>query len=170
MFWRVHHTDCPEFSADNAFSAPWGDPEQYCDACGGSGKRYRVLSTDRCPEHGDMSPVDAIRLGQGCECHGFGWIVKAEEIGICKRCKGTGRNKRWKRESGYSCCESPEALVSYFNARGGAAANARVVVFAGDVAGIGPDNEPLVIPRSQPRPRWIDYKCVEAIVDRRSAR
>lgn len=37
MFWRVHWEDCPQFSAANASSAPWGQEETFCPRCGGRG-------------------------------------------------------------------------------------------------------------------------------------
>jgi hypothetical protein len=122
MFWRVHHTDCPPFSPENASSAPWGQEEQICPRCNGAGYITRRGAEEDCPR-----------------CGGTG-VVEAERV------------------PGYSCCESREALVEYFEARGGLPENAPVVVFSGRVVGHGPDGEPLVIPRmNHPRPRWFTW-------------
>lgn len=62
------------------------------------------------------------------------------------------------RSEGYSCCESRQALVEYFAARGGCAGRQRIVIFAGQVASFGPDMEALVVPTmTKPRPRWTTW-------------
>ncbi len=51
-FYRLHRTDAPTFSADNARSAPWGETfnatgDAYeCRACDGTGEQYDEPCTD----------------------------------------------------------------------------------------------------------------------------
>jgi hypothetical protein len=129
MFWRAHYPDCPEFSSENASSAPWSAEEESCTVCRGTGFITRNGYEDECP-----------------------------------KCGGTGVTDI-ERQRGYSCCESRKALVRYFESRGGLPDDCPIVVFGGDIVGFGMDNEPLVVPRDFPRPRWTTWGRV-----RRSAR
>lgn len=110
-YYRLHRTDAPTFSADNAWSAPWGE------AFGVDGDRYECRSCD-----GSGSDV----FGEHCGyCDGEGWFDCAE---------------------GYSCCESAEDLLAYFDRHCPANYDDPVVVFEGDYCGQGCDGEPLVVP------------------------
>lgn len=66
-FYRLHRSEVPEFSADNAWSAPWGETflaegAQYeCRACNGSGE----FLGDRCPDCDGNGVLDADR-GYSC--------------------------------------------------------------------------------------------------------
>lgn len=60
IWYRVHWSDCPEFSADNAWSGLWGPArsddgsQSECTGCGGSGELF---------------------IGEPCpECDGTGWM------------------------------------------------------------------------------------------------
>jgi hypothetical protein len=92
-------------------------------------------------------------------CRGRGYVVRPDGDELeCHRCEGEGVVPV-ERVPGYSCCESREALVKYFQARGGLPEDTPVVVFSGRVVGHGPDGEPLVIPRmNRPRPRWFTWE------------
>lgn len=127
MFWRVHWLDCPQFSAENATSAPWGTAASAdeCSWCDENGEIYDEATDEyvACPYHGAQARTD-----------------------------------------GYSCCESPEQLVSYFGHRAGCPDDMPVVVFAGRIVDHGPDLESLVIPRLKPRPRWLRYGDIERAI------
>lgn len=89
-------------------------------------------------------------------CDGEGYIPW-EDDRECPHCHGTGEPPR---QRGYSCCESSEDLVSYFESRGGCDDDVPVVIFSGEVVGTGEDGEPLVVPKSFPKPRWTTYKQI----------
>ncbi len=134
MFYRVHRNDIPAFSAENAFSSPWGeDINQPCPKCEGTGEYFnsRMQTMRECPD-----------------------------------CNGTGQVDI--RVRGYSCCESAEMLIRYFENRGGCEDNVPVVIFHGRQVGSGTDNEPLVVPAG--RPRWTTYEALKAHVERRCTR
>lgn len=84
LYYRVHWSDCPEFSAENAISTPWG-------------------------------------------CHG---------------------DDEFEPSSGYSCCSEPGKLIEYFQNRGEPCETETVIVFTGNLASLGDDFEPLVIPEN----------------------
>lgn len=159
IYWRVHWPSAPAFSPESASSAPWSDDRAICDACLGSGRRTR----------GTVAPCAACggAFEPRCQCGGTGYVAEVQDIGACRRCRGTGRNLRYRRDRGYSCCESPEALVAYFASRGTVPDDLPVVAFAGRVLGAGMDGEPLVVPRLRPRPRWMAFSDVRAVVEQR---
>lgn len=70
MFYRLHSASAPEFSADNAFSAPWGetfsdDGSTYeCRTCDGTGEDY---FGDRCTDCDGTGHIDC-DPGYSC-CH-----------------------------------------------------------------------------------------------------
>lgn len=64
---------------------------------------------------------------------------------------------------GYSCCETPEELVDYFENRAGCEDDARVVAFSGWLAGYGCDGEPLVVPDMR-HVYWMTYRDVKEMV------
>lgn len=171
MFWRVHYSNLPEFSAENAYSAPWGDDRRVCRACAGRGRKLvRAPQLAPCPGCGHLPPAQ-----QGCgqcapDLQGF-VIVRPAVLGAaCRRCGGTGIDPEWlrSRQRGYSCCETPEALVAYFQARGGLPDDTPVVCFAGHVVKAGADTgEMLVVPAERPRPRWFTWGQVRRVVEKR---
>jgi len=65
-YWRVHHSDCPEFSAENATNAPWGWVEhaEDCPFCDDDGHLWSEAHGDYipCPFHG----VENRALGYSC--------------------------------------------------------------------------------------------------------
>jgi hypothetical protein len=85
-YYRLHCSDAPEFSADNAWSAAWGeaftaDGSQYeCRACDGTGE----FLDDRCPDCSGEGVIDADR---GYSCCGsaselveyFDWHCPADD-------------------------------------------------------------------------------------------
>ena len=99
---------------------------------------YRVHHKD-CPEFSVDNAWSMTWGGWGemapCPCGGH------ED---CPHCGGTGEVDA-QPVRGYSCCETPEALVRYFEARS-CDDDAPVVVFEGAELGRGEDNEPLVVP------------------------
>ena len=141
VFYRVHPSDAPALTADNAWSAPWGtrrssDGSQYecivcdgtgegthdCTACGGGGYTSEFYDT----------PCDTCR-GDGiidtCGNCDSGWID-------CVR--------------GYSCCYNPEQLIRYFTdpgRTGCAEITDQVIVFEGQQEDWGIDGEPTAVPQ-----------------------
>lgn len=63
---------------------------------------------------------------------------------------------------GYSCCDSAEDLIDYFECRGGAPEDAPVVVFTGRQIANGDDFEPLVMP-DMDFMMWTDYKALARV-------
>lgn len=108
VFYRMHWRDCPEFCAENAWSALWGairsgDGSQtrcgcegvdqfdtrVCAECAGSGCTVTDYGEARC---------------RSCDGEGYFWIR-------CERCDGTG----WQDcVHGYSCWPTPQQLIDYF--------------------------------------------------------
>lgn len=111
-FYRLHRVDAPTFSADNAYSAAWG--ETFAE----SGDRYECRT---------------------CDATGT-W-----EGETCPDCDGEGMLDA---DPGYSCCETAEDLLAYFDQHSTADADDPVVVFDGQQVGAGIDGEPLAIPTS----------------------
>ncbi len=110
---------------------------------------YRVHWHD-CPE---FSPENAQSIDWGLRgqdvscprCHGEGYILRCDEAQECPECGGDGVIEA-QPEPGYSCCESAEALISYFTSRCEVPDNELVVIFSGRIVGWGTDNEPRAIP------------------------
>lgn len=152
MFYRVHETEIP-FSAENAYSAPWGTNGGTCGACSGKGEvpHWEPRSCTDCGGWG----------GDNCGCNN-GTVYDLIFI-PCPYCDGTGTARILR---GYSCFDTPEKLVAYFALRD-PHNDAPVVIFAGDVVGKGPDGEMLVVPKQHPRPRWITWKQLAQTVSRR---
>lgn len=153
IYYRCHLSSLP-FSPENAYSSPWGTGEDgTCGVCQGVGKVEKPYQ-DTCWECGGA--------GEGCGCdHGI--MTYYREV-PCPYCQGTGKAKRLR---GYSCFKSPEALSNYFFLRGGMSDNATVVIFTGEQVGVGPDGEPLVVPKTFPRPRFITWGQMQDILVRR---
>ncbi|MFJ6215081.1 hypothetical protein ACIQGZ_17355 [Streptomyces sp. NPDC092296] len=139
VFYRLHWSDCPPLTPDNAWSAPWraGDTRRspdgsgaWCLSCDGTGKDWRPCP--RCDEDPDHTPT--------CEhCDGQGAIDE------CATCDGTG----WEPcVHGYSCTENPEDLLAYFAERHMTSmlTGEPVVVFEGQQVDTGCDGEPTAIP------------------------
>ncbi|MFA6691468.1 MAG: hypothetical protein WCR98_05760 [Saccharofermentanales bacterium] len=106
---------------------------------------YRVHRTD-CPvpfdaEHAYSTPwgwQPGDTVTRQCNC---GYWDK------CPRCQGTGEyTEEIDLVRGFSCCESAEELIDYFEARGGCDDNQPVAIFEGDFTDSGSDNEPCVVP------------------------
>ncbi|MEU1908418.1 hypothetical protein [Streptomyces hygroscopicus] len=154
VFYRVHPSDAPALTADNAWSAPWGttrsaDGSQYeCIVCDGTGE-----GTHDCP-----------KCGGGCYIGEFFDIP-------CDRCDGDGFidtcgncDEGWLDcVRGYSCCATPEALIRYFTdaGRSGCADGEQVVVFEGQQEDWGLEGEPTAVPA-----RVIETLSWEAFVAR----
>ena len=70
------------------------------------------------------------------------------------------------RLRGYSAVKSPEELMAYFKSRGGLPddTSGHAMIFRGFEVGIGPDGEPLVIPKTFPRPRRLTISEFEKAV------
>jgi len=181
MFWRVHYSDLPPFGAENAYSALWSDPARICRACDGRGRKLvRAPRVDPCPGCGHLPSIR-----QGCDQCGHypdgslmrGFVITQPAVlgGTCRRCGGSGIDPDWlsgkTRQRGYSCCEDPEDLVRYFEARGGLPDDTPVVCFSGRVLRGGSDTgEVLVIPAERPRPRWFTWAWLRRAVENRRAR
>lgn len=132
VFFRFHQADAPAFSADNAWSAPWGmifneDGSQYqCLACDGTGTTA------------DPEPCGTCDM-EGCHRCDDGWHT------TCRDC-----DEGWVDcDRGYSSVRSAEELADYFqeHAKGAPADDhGHVVVFEGEHVGDGCDGEPLAVP------------------------
>ncbi|QVJ03095.1 hypothetical protein KGD82_13755 [Nocardiopsis eucommiae] len=129
-FYRLHSSTRP-FSADSAWSAPWGsefteDGSAYtCTACDGVG--------DQAPE------VHESCDGAGCYHCEDGYITE------CSDCDGTGFIDC---DRGYSCTWSAADLVGYFEQQHVTLTPdmGNVLVFEGEYSGEGCDGEPLAVP------------------------
>lgn len=132
-FYRVHWTECPEFTAANAWSSLTGidrkdgDPSKSeCQMCdGGEGdwtecKHCEALGCDECDDEGGTTK--------------------------CTNCDGTG----WENcIRGYSCFSTAEGLLAYFteSGRDGMVGDDEpVIVFDGWQADTGFDDEPTAVP------------------------
>ena len=61
VYWRMHWVTSPEFSAENAYSAPWG--ADGCYACDGTGEAFdKDGECDMCDGTGDL------QLDRGYSC------------------------------------------------------------------------------------------------------
>ena len=134
---------------------------------------YRVHWSD-CPEFcaaNAQSLPWGERDGVVCgRCDGAGYVTRRDgSEAECSGCGGAGFVAP-EPEPGYSCCQSAEDLVRYFRGRIEPDDDEPVVIFAGDIVGVGPDGEPLVIPAALPRPRWTTYGAVRRAVERRAQR
>ncbi|WP_017602294.1 hypothetical protein [Nocardiopsis lucentensis] len=130
-FYRLHHTGAPAFTADNAWSAPWGssftdDGSSYtCVACDGTGEQ-----TPEIHESCD---------GQGCHHCDDGMITE------CADCDGDGTLDC---ERGYSCTWDAAGLVAYFKQQHATPTDdmGTIYVFEGEWTGDGADGDPLAVP------------------------
>jgi hypothetical protein len=132
-FWRVHDTTY-EFSADSAWSSQAGVP---------------LAAPDR-----DLCLVCGGDGTDPDECDDEGNSVP------CTSCGGEGS---FQRDRGYSCCASPEDLISYFSGHLGAAAGDTVITFEGERTGTCPDGEPLAVPiRVIATATWAEFTRAHA--------
>ena len=119
---------------------------------------WRVHWKD-CP---GFSPENASSAPWGLEevtcdgCRGSGYIARNGREMECPWCEGTGV-KPVERLLGYSCCSSRQELIDYFRFRCEPSDDTPVVIFAGEAVGLGDDMEPLVVPKTNPRPRWTTW-------------
>lgn len=137
VFYRVHSSEVLPFAAENAYSSLTGIPrnedgtKSECQWCNGSGEDWNDCPTCK----GEYPALE------DCErCEGAG------QISECSRCDGTGWEDCLR---GYSCCESAEDLIRYYDEpgrEGKIPADEQVVVFEGWQAGIGFDDEPTAVP------------------------
>ena len=144
VFYRWHQADAPAFSADNAWSAPWGmtfneDGSQYqCLACDGTGTTADPEPCGTC----DMEGCHRCDDGWHTTCHDCdeGWVD-------CDR--------------GYSCTRSAADLAEYLRQHAGGApadTHGTVIVIAGEHVGDGCDGEPLAVPtRIVERLTWTQF-------------
>lgn len=136
MYYRWHSHTAPEFTADNAWSAPWGvtftpDGDEYkCVACDGTGED----TTD---------PTCGACRGAGCR--------RCDDTGnsdLCLSCRGEGTLEC---DRGYSAVTSPDDLADYMAGHSpldplALDREGTVCVFEGDQVGYGLEMEPLVVP------------------------
>lgn len=87
-----------------------------------------------------------------CHCDGSGEAFGEE----CKNCNGEG----WEDcLQGYSCCDSAEELLEYFQKHGHTNDDTPVVIFEGEYVGNGFDGEPLAVPTKVVR--WTTFGELE---------
>ena len=139
-FYRVHWANRPAFSAENAWSLPWGcEMQEPCTTCAGLKQDWMDTGEILCP-HCE---------GQGeCDCCGGGECLRCKGAGVieCLHCEGTGLEPA---SRGYSCCESAEALRDYFEQRLiPENCEAEVICFTGELQDYGLDGEALVVPET----------------------
>jgi len=126
---------------------------------------YRVHWFD-CPE---FSPENAESIDWGLRgqdvmcprCNGSGYIKRGEYEDYCPDCDGAGVVEA-QPVPGYSCCESPEGLIKYFDSRVEPDDSETVIEFSGRIVGWGTDNEPLVIPDMLHvrKMTWAEFKGI----------
>ncbi|MFF9787130.1 hypothetical protein [Streptomyces nigrescens] len=140
VFYRVHPSDAPPLTADNAWSAPWGttrstDGSQYeCIVCDGTGEGQQDCPTcGGCAYTGEFHDTPCDR----CDGNGI--------IDTCGNC-----DDGWiDCIRGYSCENTPESLIRYFTeaSRTGCANGEQVILFEGYQADYGIDGEPTAVPQ-----------------------
>lgn len=108
-----------------------------------------------------FSPENAYSAPWGCGPNGECPLCDGD-VEDCPACRGTGYVEL---RRGYSCCDTPEALVHYFESRGGVGDEDAplVVEFSGYESGEhGADLETLVIPDMK-HVRWMSWKELKAL-------
>jgi hypothetical protein len=147
VFYRMHWRDCPEFCAENAWSALWGSVRSADGAqtrCGCDGVDQGELRECRpCAGTGYRDTGDGAMRCRSCD--GDGCL----RVG-CTLCCGTG----WLDcVRGYSCWSTPDQLIDYFEESGRdhpGDNDGRVLVFTGVIVDCGFDGEPTVLPDGAP--------------------
>jgi hypothetical protein len=138
-FYRVHWQGSLEFSAANAWSAPWGserteDGYVLCFSCDGTGIGYTEVPCRACDGNGTDQNWDTCG-----PCGGTGQTIEDR----CPDCE-EGRKPC---ERGYSCETSPGALIGYFREHHVTpGAEDAIIIFEGERYGNGLDGEPLAVP------------------------
>lgn len=148
MFWRIETRTTDEFLAGPHVSEPVWLADLECPQCDGRGEVY------------------AQGIWQECTlCGESGRIYYDPDV---------PEHAEAYRRKGVSCFRTPEELYCYFQDLGSGAICPdkvrEVVVFSGQVVGLGLDDEPLVIPAAKPHPRRISWEKFTVLVKRRLGR
>lgn len=148
-YYRVHAASAPAFSAENAWSAPWGasfiSPRFYVADNGEEDTGWTVVTLNVVPA--SIEEFAATR----CDSEYRGWsvmiVVSDDDLDeVCDLLDADDSVKWYETEvaaeanRGYSCCDSEEKLTRYL------AAGGELIAFCGEVMGRGEDGEWLVVP------------------------
>lgn len=148
-YYRVHAASAPAFSADNAWSAPWGSsfisPRFYVADNGEEDTGWAVVTLNVVPAIVEEFVVARCNV----EYRGGSVMIVVSDDDIDSVCDllDDDESVGWyeteiavEANRGYSCCDSEEKLARYL------AAGGELIAFEGEVIGRGEDGEWLVVP------------------------
>ena len=148
-YYRVHAASAPAFSADNAWSAPWGSsfvsPRFYVADNGEEDTGWSVVTLNVVP----ASIEEFVAARCDSEYRGGSVMIVVSDDDLDEVCDllDDDDSVEWyetevavEANRGYSCCDSEEKLTRYL------AAGGELIAFSGEVAGRGEDGEWLVVP------------------------
>ena len=148
-YYRVQSSTAPAFSAENAWSAPWGSsfvsPRFYVADNGEKDTGWSVVTLNAVPGRAEEFVV--ARCNVDYRGGSVMIVVSDDDLDdVCDILDADDGVAWYETEAaveanrGYSCCESMEKLARYL------AAGGEVVEFRGEVTGRGEDGEWLVVP------------------------
>jgi len=148
-YYRVQNSAAPEFSAENAWSAPWGSqfvsPRFYVSGNGEEDTGWSVVTLNAVP----ASVEELVVARCNVEYRGGSVMIVIDEDDIDAVCDLLDDDDSVtfyevevavEANRGYSCCESLAKLERYL------AAGGELIEFRGEFQGRGEDGECLVVP------------------------
>lgn len=148
-YYRVHQNSAPAFSADNAWSAPWGSqfvsPRFYVSENGEEDTGWSVVTLNAVPA--SVEEFVVARCNVAYRGGSVMIVIDEDDVdAVCDLLDDDDSVTFYEVEvaveanRGYSCCDSEEKLARYL------AAGGELIAFEGEVTGRGEDGEWLVVP------------------------
>lgn len=149
-YYRVHAASAPAFSADNAWSAPWGSqfltPRFYVADDAESGTGWTAVTLNVVPASVEEFVVARTEIQSRGQSMTMIVIDEDDLDDVCDLLDADDSVTQYDTDAviqanrGYSCCDSLDKLTRYLPAGG------ELIAFRGEFCGRGEDGECLVIP------------------------